>query len=323
MFAYLSKKIGMPKKENVVMSICWNQEHGWVACGGENGLLKVIKLESSKGQGGGSLSMNQNLQGHTGTTRVVVWNENYYKLTTSDDTGLIIVWMLHKGQNAKTQWIEEMINNRNKSTVRDMKWTPDGEKICIVYEDGAVIVGSVAGHRLWGKDLDFNLASVEWSPDGRTILFGTTTGEVHVFDYVGNYLLPVKIACLSQHEKGIVGLAGIQWYDTSKINYLSYDVGSDSCTLAIAYSNGKIQFMCNETDSDPLIVDTGMNITQIRWSPNGNILAVAGSAPDNSNPNTGAGAHSILDMGENPSRSAVVQFYSSRGLHARTLKIPS
>lgn len=33
---------------------------------------------------------------------------------------------------------EEMINNRNKSVVRDMKWTPDGRKICIVYEDGAV-----------------------------------------------------------------------------------------------------------------------------------------------------------------------------------------
>ncbi len=81
--------------------------------------------------------------------------------------------------------------------------------------------------------------------------------------------------------------------------------------------------MCNETDSDPLIVDTGMNITQIRWSPNGNIIAVAGSAPDHSNPNTGAGAHSILDMGESPSRSAVVQFYTSRGHHARTLKIPS
>ena len=36
----------------------------------------------------------------------------------------------------KTQgvWFEEMINNRNKSVVRDMKWTADGQKICIVYE---------------------------------------------------------------------------------------------------------------------------------------------------------------------------------------------
>lgn len=42
-------------------------------------------------------------------------------------------------------WYEEMINNRNKSVVRSMSWNADGQKICIVYEDGAVIVGSVDG----------------------------------------------------------------------------------------------------------------------------------------------------------------------------------
>lgn len=67
----------------------------------------------------------------------VTWNPLYRKLTTSDESGLIIVWMLHKGM-----WYEEMINNRNKSVVRDMKWSSDGKKIAIVYEDGAVIVGT-------------------------------------------------------------------------------------------------------------------------------------------------------------------------------------
>ena len=33
-------------------------------------------------------------------------------------------------------WYEEMINNRNKSVVCDMKWNADGQKICIAYEDG-------------------------------------------------------------------------------------------------------------------------------------------------------------------------------------------
>ena len=87
-------------------------------CGGENGLLKVLKLDSSGGankKGGGgpsNLSMNQTLEGHNGSVVCVCWNENYRKLTTSDQYGLIIVWMLHKGM-----WFEEMINNRNKSTV--------------------------------------------------------------------------------------------------------------------------------------------------------------------------------------------------------------
>lgn len=29
-----------------------------------------------------------------------------------------------------------MINNRNKSVVKGMAWNADGQRICIVYEDG-------------------------------------------------------------------------------------------------------------------------------------------------------------------------------------------
>lgn len=141
-------------------SIAWNQEKGWIACGGDDNLLKVIKLESGKGEGGGNLSMNQTLNGHGGTVDIIVWNENYQKLTTSDEKGLIIVWMVHK-----SQWFEEMINNRNKSFVKDMRWSSNGEKICIVYQDGAVIVGSVEGNRLWGKELEHEISKIEWSPD--------------------------------------------------------------------------------------------------------------------------------------------------------------
>ena len=44
-----------------------------------------------------NLSMNQTLDGHQGKVMCVTWNSLYRKLTTSDETGLIIVWMLHKG----------------------------------------------------------------------------------------------------------------------------------------------------------------------------------------------------------------------------------
>jgi WD repeat-containing protein 35 len=41
-----------------------------------------------------------------------------------------------------------------------------------------VIVGSVDGNRLWGKELKNRLAFVEWSPDGRSLIFVTMEGEV-------------------------------------------------------------------------------------------------------------------------------------------------
>lgn len=52
--------------------ISWNTEQGWLAVGGEGGLLKILKLDSEKGKngvgGGGNLTMNQPLEGHNGLT---------------------------------------------------------------------------------------------------------------------------------------------------------------------------------------------------------------------------------------------------------------
>jgi WD repeat-containing protein 35 len=64
-------------------------------------------------------------------------------------------------ETIKGQWYEEMINNRNKSVVKSMKWNSDGQQICIVYEDGAIIVGSVEGTRIWAKELKTRLTQVE------------------------------------------------------------------------------------------------------------------------------------------------------------------
>jgi len=85
-------------------------------------------------------------------------------------------------------WFEEMINNRNKGTVVDMQWSPDGSKICIAYDDGNVIVGSVEGSRLWGKSIDHEIFSISWSPDSSLILMQTPRGEVKIYDCVGNYI---------------------------------------------------------------------------------------------------------------------------------------
>lgn len=197
MLTYLSKKISIPNQRKV-KSLAWSQKHGYIACGAESGLLKVLKLDDV---GPGpvdlnlprSLAMNQTLEGHNADVISVIWNERYEKLTSSDASGLIIVWVLYKGS-----WYEEMVNNRNKSIVIGMSWTQDGMKICIVYEDGAVIVGSVDGNRLWGRDIkSIKLTSVEWSPDGKHLLFGSNNGQVHIYDQTGNFVGKVPLPALN------------------------------------------------------------------------------------------------------------------------------
>jgi WD repeat-containing protein 35 len=43
-----------------------------------------------------NVTMNQTLEGHNGTVVNVSWNNNYRKLTSTDEKGLIIVWVLFK-----------------------------------------------------------------------------------------------------------------------------------------------------------------------------------------------------------------------------------
>lgn len=91
-----------------------------------------------------------------------------------------------------------MINNRKKSIVVGMAWSADGSKICIIYEDGAVIVGSVDGNRIWGKELkSVPLSKVQWSPDGKLLLFGLKNGQVHLYDNLGNYIVSQFILLLN------------------------------------------------------------------------------------------------------------------------------
>ena len=125
---------------------------------------------------------------------IVAWNQKHSKLTTADESGLIVVWVLYKGI-----WYEEMINNRNKSAVCGMHWNKDGSKIGILYEDGmqdecirvsltfegTIIVGSVEGSRLWTKDFKSVMAHIQWSPDGNLILAATASGELNVYDSSG------------------------------------------------------------------------------------------------------------------------------------------
>ena len=304
LFAYLSKEIAMPN--NVLLKcLSWNGEQGWIACGGENGLLKVLKLDTpsknksakpAKTTGSNLLSMNQTLEGHKYQVMVVTWNEGYKKLTTSDHNGLIIVWMLHKGM-----WFEEMINNRNKSFVKDMKWTADGQKICIVYEDGAVIVGSVDGNRLWGKELNLQLAKVQWSPGARVILFCTTQGECHIYDSNGNAVSKLSTKLLQGGGLSSY-IVGIDWYTGREGAPSDYEIP----VLALCTDTGRMQLMRHENDESPIIVDTKMKVNGIKWSPNGTVLAVFGQQ------------HVATD----PTPSSVVTFYSNMGYHWKTLRVP-
>ncbi|KAI8896383.1 WD repeat-containing protein 35-like protein [Globomyces pollinis-pini] len=304
MFIYLSKKIAIPNCANL-RAVAWNNDAGYIACGGDDGLLKVLKLESNTSPNqmdppkgvGSQLSMNQTLEGHNGSLLNATWNRQHQKLTTSDSNGLIIVWILYKGM-----WYEEMINNRNKGLVTGMEWNKTGEKICIVYEDGAVILGSVDGNRIWGKELkNTNLAHVQWSPDGKFLLFGTASGQLQLFDNQGVIVCKLSDFC---HPKTDIKIAAIDWYNGSR-GYIQPNV---PC-LAICYDDGKVQILRNQKDTKPIKFDTTMKFIKMQWNVNGSILAISGIQFIKNN------------QGEEK-ETCMVQFWNPYGHFLRSIKVP-
>lgn len=224
-----------------------------------------------------------------------------------------------------------------------MKWTADGRKIAIVYEDGAVIVGSVDGNRLWGKELNLPLRFVEWSPDGRLILFVTLEGEVWVYDADG-----LKVRSLSlvgqDHSYSSLGgeiqVTGIHWYcspqlsnNASSSSRIGAGAGGDSSlpfTLCLAFDNGKIQLSRGDEDSSAEVLDTELaSVSYCKWSTRGNILAIVGTtAPQGGNSKATAGmsskggAESKKEAASTGVATNVVKFYDAYGKFMRYMRIP-
>lgn len=142
---------------------------------------------------------------------------------------------------------------------------------------------------------------MEWSPDGKRILFGTGTGEIQIFDNLGNYMNKMSLRCL-EGMTGLAHIVGIHWYNGTH----GYVEPNCPC-LVICFENGRMQIMRDETDEAPILIDAEMKVVQCQWNHRGSILALAGS-------------QTVTVDGE-VRESNVVQFYNPHGDHLRTLKV--
>jgi WD repeat-containing protein 35 len=188
---------------------------------------------------------------------------------------MIIVWV----KAANDEWAEEMINNRGKSVVKDLRWRADGEEICIAYEDGTVILGTAEGQRLWAKDLGARLSLLEWAPSGQQLLFVTAEGPVLVFNRLG-----VRVGALALPGGAPVAegeapapppgarVVALEWYDGAEgVPY------NDGAALAVALSSGALLLLRSAEDDAPLVVHTGLRVLAgAKWNSNGTILAALG-----------------------------------------------
>ena len=176
------------------------------------------------------------------------------------------------------------------------------------YKDGAVIVGGVDGNRLWGKELGMDLALVEWSPDGRSVLFVSQSDEVFLYDAQGN-----RISNIELHISNASSIVALDWNtacSTSIASKTLYDVTIPN--LAIATENGHVQLTRGHSDENPVLITTGLKrVCACKWNAKGDVLAVAGT-------------QSVVSKStERRQEMSMILFYTPNGQHLRTLKVSS
>lgn len=198
-------------------------------------------------------------------------------------------------------WYEEMINNRNKSVVTGMQWSKDGTKICICYQDGAVILGSVDGNRIWGKELKDNLSHVVWSPDSKFILLATSDGKLQLYDNNGSFFS--KMPTLLKQTANIK-IAALGWYNGQN-GYLD----EKAPTLAICYESGHLQLQRSFNDANPILVETNLQQIKMEWNINGSLIALCG-------------IQVIKNSQGEEKETCAVQLWSPYGELIKSLKVP-
>ncbi|XP_050293804.1 tubby-related protein 4 isoform X2 [Anthonomus grandis grandis] len=246
-------------------------QEGWLATGNVRGIVGVTFTTSHcKKNVDYPLRTNYNLRGHRSEVILVKWNEPYQKLASCDSSGIIFVWIKYEGR-----WSIELINDRN-TPVTHFSWSHDGRMALICYQDGFVLVGSVAGQRYWSSmlNLDATISCGIWTPDDQQVYFGTTSGQIIVMDVHGAMVSQVQLS-------GDVGITSMAW----SCEKFKMEEGEDELTgtgdkkfvLAVSLQNGYIYLLSTFDDVAPIHINTGLQGPLcMEWSNSRELLAVAG-----------------------------------------------
>ena len=164
-----------------------------------------------------------------------------------------------------------------------------------------MIVGSVDGNRIWGKDLEVPLAKVEWSADSRHVLFATVSGKCTVYSADGEYvkdlaLSPALPRTAASPDSFTTGTGNLSSSSSSNNNNNNNDNGFESDvsslahgvvslewykgvpdaepssaidgepSLAVGMSSGWVQMMMHAIDENMIVFDSGLIIRQVLLS---------------------------------------------------------
>ena len=273
---------------NRTATVCaWNTENDLIACGQDNGIITISKLsKNTTHKGIFSIKHMSTLSEHKSTILSLSWNTAYSKLVSSDFFGKIIVWV-----ESSDKWVPLLINDVQRTPIISALNSPNSELISILYENGKIICGNIAGNQKWKEQLQIAPTAICWASNSRNIYVASTDCDVYYLkDHATNYVkLDLDSIDIDKQNDKIISL---QWNK----KYNGY--------ILILYRFGTIVIHKEYNETVPIIIDC--ECEQIycgTWFNDGNSFVIA-----------------CRKANSNPDRSYLM-FYTKEGELIRTLDI--
>ena len=169
-----------------------------------------------------------------------------------------------------------MVNNRGVSRIVDVRWSKSGRDISFLYEDGHIYSGTVEGKNTWFNNFEEETRFIEYSPNDDKILISKKKEKIFVLASSGKQIGEITLfESIKNFE-----IANISWWGKNNEDKNEGD-GPRKKHLMIAFKNGIIILVDDETDENPVVIKTELKkITQTQWEVDGLCFAVLGELVD-------------------------------------------
>ena len=262
-----------------------NQKTNTIAFGDSSGYLEIIDINKMENKNE-SLPQSkedsfiqqkrttfQVLAFHKMPINKLMWNPNYEKIVTVDDSNSLVVW----NKNENELYNSQMVNNRGVSRIVDVRWSKSGRDISFLYEDGHIYSGTVEGKNTWFNNFEEETNFIEYSPKDDKILISKKKEKIFVLASSGKQIGEITLfESIKNFE-----IANILWWGKNDDNMIEEE-GFRKKHLMIAFKNGTIILVDDETDENPVVIKTELKkITKVQWEVDGLCFAVLGELVDN------------------------------------------
>jgi len=253
----------------------WSPDGRWIATSSNDGSAHLWDA--------GTGSSRFALLGHAATIQDLEWSPDSTRLITGSDDGTAKVWLITEGGPRE---LLSLSAQDTRSGIRGVAFSPNGSRV--MTGDEAITATkvwdvSITGDAEWANlpAIPFFTGSAAFTPDGRGLIASSMDGSATAWAAeTGRELQTFRPNSTSVEPAGANVVAPDPTDDPSGTDILAIDVSKDGKSIATASADGSASVWDAASSVRRFTIGPEAGITDVAWSPNGELLATAGSDGD-------------------------------------------